>query len=115
MYRSAPSLSYKVSVIFHVFVSFSFIVFVSEKCVSAGFQYDLINMATCGTSKSCFVFPTGCKQTQDCDAIVTWAQDLSQNNIHFEIGGKRSGTTDKWFAVGMSDDQVMVSFFSNFY
>ena len=77
---------------------------------SSGFQYDLISMDGCNTIKSCFYFPPGCKRSQDCDAIVTWRVDQSQNVIHLELGGKRS-IPNKWFALGMSDDQVMVCFF----
>ena len=87
--------------------------FTLEKFVSSGFQYDLINMDDCKSTKSCFVHPPDCKRTQDCDAIVTWRADASQNVIHFEIGGNRA-TTDKWFSLGMSDDQVMVCFFQSF-
>ena len=67
-------------------------------------------MDECTLTKSCLVFPTGCKQTRNCDAIVTWRADTSQNVIRFEIGGKR-GIPNKWFAVGMSNDEVMVCCF----
>ena len=55
----------------------------------------------CAKTKGCFVSPSSCSDSTDCDYLVTYKPN--EDSIEFEISGKA-----QWVALGFSDDKIMV-------
>ncbi|GFR58725.1 ferric-chelate reductase 1 [Elysia marginata] len=64
-----------------------------------------INVDQCGNSKGCFREPAGCVEPH-CTYILTWKADGS-SSISFELGGLADEATDRYVAVGLSEDTYM--------
>lgn len=64
-----------------------------------------INVDQCGNYKGCFREPAGCQEPQ-CTYILTWKSD-DPNYITFELGGLADTATDRYVAVGLSEDTYM--------
>ena len=60
-----------------------------------------IDLAGCGTTRSCYRFPEGCTTT-DCDFIVTWKNGAS-GKVDFEL----SARSDGYVAMGLNTAQKM--------
>lgn len=63
-----------------------------------------IDTSTCGDDKGCFREPPGCSEFE-CRYILTWSGD--NQAINFELGGLVDTASDRYVALGISDDKYM--------
>lgn len=73
------------------------------KCKFTIFSLIFLQFTTsgCAKTKGCFVSPSSCFDSTDCEYLVTYKPN--EDSIEFEISGKA-----QWVALGFSDDKIMV-------
>ena len=69
-----------------------------------------IDTARCGIDMGCYIEPLDCVYALDtCDYVLTWrVEDVS---VRFELTAKMNTRLLLWTAIGLNDQQQMVSSF----
>lgn len=60
----------------------------------------------CGTDMGCF---GNCDDPQNCKFVVTWSDN--EESVDFTISMDTEGSSNQWIALGLSEDQTMVTLY----